>query len=79
MKQPRTLFPRFAAAAALLAAAGALMVLFGNAGGSFFPGYRAFSKGIIGALAAITGVVPFSLADWLTAALIVFAFGALIW
>ena len=55
------------------------MVLFGNAGGSFFPGYRAFSKGIIGALAAITGVVPFSLADWLTAALIVFAFGALIW
>lgn len=79
MERPRTLLPRFIVAAALLASSGALMGLFAHAGGAFFPGFRAFSKGIVGALAAVTGIVPFSIADWITAALIAFALGALAW
>ena len=39
------------------------MVLFSQCGGAFFPAYRAFSKGIEGALAAIVSIAPFSLWD----------------
>ena len=64
---------RFGIAAALLLLSGALMVLFDHANGAFFPGYRAFSKAVIGALAAITGIFPFSIWDFLTVGLILAA------
>jgi len=39
------------------------MAIFQQAGNAFFPGYRAFSKGLEGALAALSGIAPFSLWD----------------
>lgn len=69
--------PRFAVAAGLLAAAGALMLLFDRAGAAFFPAYRVFSKGIEGALAFAASIAPFSLWDFITVGLVAFALGAL--
>ena len=59
----RALALRFGAAAALLLVAGGLMALFSQSGGAFFPAYRAFSKGLIGLLAAVSSIVPFSIWD----------------
>lgn len=55
------------------------MALFSQCGDGFFPGYRAFSKGVEGALAAVAAVAPFSLWDFLgvglaAAAIIVLVF-----
>lgn len=71
----RASLPRFAISGALLLATGGLMLLFSQAGTAFFPAYRAFSKGLMGALSTIAGVVPFALWDiiaiFLAAALLV--------
>ena len=75
-KQIRT---RFLLAVALLAIAGALMLVFSQAGNAFFPAYRAFSKAVEGALCLATSFVPFSLWDILAIPLALGLFGSLAW
>ena len=70
---------RFLLAVALLAIAGALMLVFSQAGNAFFPAYRTFSKAVEGALCLVTSFVPFSLWDILAIPLALGLFGSLLW
>ena len=75
----RACLPRFGIVVALLLLAGGLMLLFGHFGAAFFPGYRAFSKGIVGILATATSIAPFSLWDILLIPVIIAALASLVW
>ena len=55
------------------------MLLFGQVGAVFFPEYRAFSKGVIGALATLCNVVPFALWDILLVPIALAAIGSIVW
>lgn len=69
---------RFVAAAALLLVMVACVALFAACGPALFPGYRWASRTLMGALAILTGWVPFSLCDFLLVALVLAAAAGLV-
>lgn len=75
----RAAVPRFVCAVALLALAGGLMLVFSQSDGAFFPGYRQFSKGIIGVLATVSSIAPCSLWDLLLIPIAIAAVATFAW
>lgn len=69
---------RFVAAGVLLVLCGALMALFTAMGSALFPAYRSFSKGLVGVLSAVTGVVPVAVWDLLAVVLAALALVSLV-
>lgn len=65
-------------AVCLLVASPVLMLVFSQVGDGLFPAYRQFSRGLMDAFAAVSGIFPFAVWDFSAVALVIAAIATLV-